>query len=143
MESKLPEKKKIYDIVMDTLRNGEQPMSGIIKELEKNGLHIHRIRLSGYLHGLVDAGILSERKIKPISLFSIQKKESETIYDIVGKASRSIKNYDDGDSALILLYSVLRRPVFQNEVSRCNVKDPKNYKTVNSNRRTELIKKLV
>ncbi len=142
MDERLPEKKKMFDVVMETLKNGEQPISKIGKALEDEGIHMHRIRLSGYLHGLVDAGILSERRIKPISLFSIQKRETETIYDIVGKVCRSMKNYDEGDSALAILYTLLGRPVFENEIARCNVKNPKKFRTVTSNRRIDLIRKL-
>ncbi|MCY0852380.1 hypothetical protein [Thermoplasma acidophilum] len=142
MESKLPENRHIMEIILDTLQNGEQSISGIGRVLAENGFRMHRIMLSGYLKALVDAGILKERRIKPVTLYSVLRRQDMNIYELTGNAIRSSGSKMDGDTALRLLYAILRRPVFLTEVERCGTKKPLNFETIIWERRKDLIRKL-
>ncbi|CAC11664.1 hypothetical protein [Thermoplasma acidophilum] len=103
---------------------------------------MHRIMLSGYLKALVDAGILKERRIKPVTLYSVLRRQDMNIYELTGNAIRSSGSKMDGDTALRLLYAILRRPVFLTEVERCGTKKPLNFETIIWERRKDLIRKL-
>ncbi|WP_237265248.1 hypothetical protein [Thermoplasma sp. Kam2015] len=142
MESKLPENRRIMEVILDTLQNGEQSISGIAGVLKANDFKMHRIMLSGYLKALVDVGILRERRIKPVTLYSVLKRQDLSIYEITGNTIRTSVNRMDGDLALKLLHSILRRPIFLTEIERCGTKKPMNFETVIWERRKELIKKL-
>ncbi|BAB60171.1 TVG1053887 [Thermoplasma volcanium GSS1] len=142
MTGTLPDNKQLIDIIIGALQKGEQSISSLGKILEENGHKMHRIMLSGYLKALVDVGILKERRIKPVALYSIAKKNDQDIYEIVGSVARGVKNSVDGDVALLLLYNVLKRPIFISEIDRCNVRRPTNFQYVSSDKRMDLIKKL-
>ncbi|KAA8923542.1 MAG: hypothetical protein F6Q11_00090 [Thermoplasma sp.] len=103
---------------------------------------MHRIMLSGYLKALVDAGILKERKIKPVTLYSVLRRQDMNIYELTGNAIRSSGNRMDGDTALRLLYAILHRPIFLTEIERCGTKKPQNFETIIWERRKDLIRKL-
>ncbi len=136
------DEKSLMELIFDDIGSEEKSITGIQKSLEKKGLSIHRLVLTGYLRALTEMGILNEKEIKPAKIYSVIKKNDKDIYYMVGEIARINDEENSGDNALLLLYSLFDRPVFMREIEKCNVNQPKDYKIATSSYRSEYIKKL-
>ncbi|AAT43402.1 hypothetical protein [Picrophilus oshimae] len=136
------DEKRIMDIIFDDIGSEEKSITGIQKSLEKKGLNIHRLVLTGYLRALTEMGMINEKEIKPAKIYSIIKRNDKDIYSMVGEVARMDDEEESGNNALLLLYSLFDRPVFMRELEKCNVSQPRDYRIVTSSYRSEYIKKL-
>lgn len=128
--------------ILQILSNGENSISGVLKELNTRGTDMHRLMLTGYLKAMADIGILKERDIKPSKIYSIDMTSRRDIYGMVGSSVRGYGEDVMADRALLLLSTIFGRPVFLKEIERCNVGLPRNYKKVVPPRRKEYIEQL-
>lgn len=128
--------------ILQILSNGENSISGVLKELNSMGTEMHRLMLTGYLKAMADLGILRERDIKPSKIYSIDMSSKRDIYSIVGSVSREFGEDLMADHALTLLGTIFGRPVFLKEIERCNVGLPRNYRKVVPPKRKQYIEQL-
>ena len=134
--------RNIREKILAYLAEQENSIAGILKRLQREGINIHRLILTGYLNEMVESGELKERNLTPSRVFSLQIPPSRDIYFITGKVCREIDENNDGDLALSVLRFLLDRPVFFRELERCNVSFPKGFRKVTSDRRTSYLKQL-
>ncbi len=129
-------------MILQILSNGENSISGVLKELNSRGRDMHRLMLTGYLKAMADMGILKERDIKPSKIYSIDHSSRKDIYSLVGSAVRGFGEDTMADHALLLLNTIFGRPIFLKEIERCNVGLPRNYRKVVPPRRKDFIDQL-
>jgi hypothetical protein len=141
LEQELPTH-NIREKILAYLAEQENSIAGILKRLQRDGINIHRLILTGYLNEMVESGELRERSLTPSRVFSIQIPPSKDIYFITGKVCREIDENNDGDLALSVLRFLLDRPVFFRELERCSVSFPKKFRKVTSDRRSSYLKQL-
>jgi hypothetical protein len=141
LEQELPTH-NIREKILAYLAEQENSIAGILKRLQRDGINIHRLILTGYLNEMVESGELRERSLTPSRVFSIQIPPSKDIYFITGKVCREIDENNDGDLALSVLRFLLDRPVFFRELERCGVSFPKKFRKVTSDRRSSYLKQL-
>lgn len=128
--------------ILSVLSNGENSISGILKELNTRGVDMHRLTLTGYLNAMADMGILKERDIKPSKIYSIDMASSRDIYSIIGSVVKIYGEENMPDYALMLLNALFGRPIFIKEIERCNVGLPRDYRKVVPPKRMEYIDQL-
>lgn len=138
------EEKEKYKLILNEIKGEEKSITGIQKSLEKKGINMHRLVLTGYLNAMVELGILKEKEIKPAKIFTFVEQSRKDIYFIVGENMKKFDDNNSGYNTLLVLYYLFDRPVFTKEIEKCNVSLPKTgFKTVNSKYRDEYIKKLL
>ncbi len=143
MINKFEDRKK-YRLILNEINGEEKSITGIQKSLEKKGINMHRLVLTGYLNAMVELGILKEKEIKPAKIFSFVEQSRKDLYYIIGENMKRFDINNSGYNTLLLLSYIFDRPVFAREIERCNIDLPKNgFKTVNSKYRDEYIKKLL
>ncbi len=138
------EEREKYKLILNEIKGEEKSITGIQKSLEKKGINMHRLVLTGYLNAMVELGILKEKEIKPAKIFTFVEQSRKDIYFIVGESMKKFDDNNSGYNTLLVLNYLFDRPVFTKEIEKCNVNLPKTgFKTVNSKYRDEYIKKLL
>lgn len=130
---------EIVEKIKKVLSGNELSISSIKSELDKIGVKVHRLTLSGFLDAMVALGELNVKHIKPSKIYSISEKRILNFYDIVGKVSRENEKVNSGDFALDFLYRFLSRPVFMREIELCDVEYPKKYERKISDKKEKWI----
>ncbi|MDR0335119.1 MAG: hypothetical protein LBH69_04460, partial [Methanomassiliicoccaceae archaeon] len=110
-------------IITECLGRDGLSISALAKELEARGIKQHRLLITGYLRALTDMGYLKEREIPPSKIYQISKALPDSIYEMVGKASRKVTN-DPDDLILFTLFKLFKRPVFESELKAAGVTRP-------------------
>ncbi len=115
----------LKDVIIELLGKEGMSINGLSKVLEKKGIKVHRLFLTGYLVAMKDFGILKEREIKPAKVFSVQPVTKKDIYQIIGEKSRRIDEDEASDICLYSLYRMFNRPIFLRELNRAGVGSPR------------------
>lgn len=110
------------------LKNGQKSISVLSKELNSKGIKVTRQYLSGYLMALLDFGFLKRTSIKPAIVYSISPDRSNDLYNSVGLCAKSITTAEPGDVALLVLHSILKRPIFMAEIDKCQLRRPTKFR---------------
>ena len=110
------------------LKNGQKSISALQGELKEKGINVTRQYLSGYLMALLDFGFLKRTNIKPAIVYSISTDRSNDLYNSVGLCAKSVTTEEPGDVALLILHSILKRPVFIAELDKCQVRRPTKFR---------------
>ncbi|MGP6220876.1 hypothetical protein [Caldiplasma sukawensis] len=132
----------VVEKIKEVLSGKELSISSIKSELDKIGVKVHRLTLSGFLDAMVALGELNVKHIKPSKIYSISEKKISNFYDIVGKVSRDNGKVNSGDFALDFLYRFLSRPVFMREIELCDVEYPRRYERKISDKKERWIEML-
>ena len=113
----------LQDKIFEYLREGEDSISGLHRKLEKEGIKLHRLVLTGYLKALSDTGVLKESEVKPSKVYSLKPTRRRDIYEFVGEAVRDFAGSKKEQTRLCVyvLQRLFRRPVFLEEVKRCGL----------------------
>jgi hypothetical protein len=110
------------------LKNGQKSISALYAELNDNGIKVTRQYVSGYLMALWDFGFLKRTSIKPAIVYSISPDRTNDLYNSVGLCAKSITSEEPGDVALLILHSILKRPIFMAELDKCQVRRPTKFR---------------
>jgi len=114
----------LRDIILEYLRDSQASISGIHRELKKEGYKLHRLVLTGYLQALADVGILKEQDIKPSKVYSIRSKtRKKSIYEMVGEVVKELTESKtlQAKIAIYVLQKLFHRPIFLEELKRCRI----------------------
>lgn len=129
--------KTLRETIVDILNEEEMSISSISKRLEKEGIKIHRLILTGYLQALRDMNILKEKEIQPSKIYAVLKVEERNIYEIL---SEYISEHpESGDLCVFVLNKIFKRPVLKYEIDRCNASKPEFAERVYGEDRKEAI----
>ena len=74
---KLLQEVSLKSIVLEILSKDEMSISALSRLLVEKGYRLHRLEVAGFCKGLVSAGILKVRLVRPCLLFSVPKTGSE------------------------------------------------------------------
>lgn len=111
----------LFFSISKKLQESELSINALSKALQEEGFKLHKLEVRGYLRALEDFGYVEERSIPPAKIFKLKKK-SESIYDVVGKQIKRIANEkEEGELTIDVLGMLFKRPVFREEIRRCNV----------------------
>jgi len=114
--------KTLRESIIEILNQEEMSISSISKRLEKEGIKIHRLTLTGYLQALRDMNILKEKEIQPSKIYAVLKIEEKNIYEIM---SEFISEHpESGDLCVFVLNKLFKRPILKYEIDRCNASKP-------------------
>jgi hypothetical protein len=130
----------IQSNIINILKVEERSISGIKKELDKKGIRMHRLTLAGYLTAMVDNQKLKVKEIKPSKVYSINERETASIYKKVGEMVKENFSEFQGEACLGCLYYLFNRPIFIREIELCNVDLPKMYRKSISTKKEIFIK---
>jgi len=129
--------KTLRETIVDILNEEEMSISSISKRLEKEGIKIHRLILTGYLQALRDMNILKEKEIQPSKIYAVLKVEERNIYEIL---SEYISEHpESGDLCVFVLNKIFKRPVLKYEIDMCNASKPEFAERVYGEDRKEAI----
>ena len=131
----------LREIIFAELQKGPKSISSLNKTLNSNGVKVNRHYLSGYLKALQELGMLNVNSIKPAIVYSISKDPKTDLYRAVGICARKISSVESGNYALLILYSVFRRPILSSEIERCGVDQPTRFITVSDTERSGILSK--
>lgn len=129
--------KTLRETIVDILNQEEMSISAISKRLEKEGIKIHRLMLTGYLQALRDMNILKEKEIQPSKIYAVLKVEERNIYEILGEYIS--EHPESGDLCVFVLNKIFKRPVLKYEIDRCNASKPEFAERVYGEDRKEAI----
>jgi hypothetical protein len=114
--------KSLKDQILEILADDGLSISSIIKELDKKGIKVHRLVLTGYLNALQEMNILREKDVKPSKVFSVASIKERSIYEIIGTCIS--EHPESSDVALYVLYKLFKRPILKYELDKCDVGRP-------------------
>lgn len=133
----------LKDLVLSLLKDDEKSISMVVRELEGNGIKLHRLMVTGYLRALRDVGILREKELPPSKLYSTSTYIDKNIYEIVGEKCRAVtRGAKKAQLACFVMQRLLHRPVFLEELKQCGF-DSVNAKLVGPEETGEERKRLV
>lgn len=121
------------------LRNGQMSISALYTQINEKGIRVTRQYLSGYLKALFDFGFLKRTSIKPAIVYSVAPDRSSDLYNSVGLCAKSLSSEEPGNVALIILHTILKRPVYLPEIDRCQVRRPTSFRQV-ANYNSDIVK---
>jgi hypothetical protein len=112
----------LFFSISKKLQENELSINALSKALQGEGFKLHKLEVRGYLRALEDFGYVEERSIPPAKIFKLKKK-SESVYDVVGKQIKKIASNEkeEGELAIDALGLLFKRPVFREELRRCNI----------------------
>lgn len=122
-------RRNIKEEILKKVADGGRSINSIYKELNKEGIKMHRLVLTGYLRALADCGILKEMEIPPSKVYTPAKISEVEIYERIGKGVRKLKMREGKKSevCLFILQKLFKRPIFYDELKRCGYPLPKNH----------------
>jgi len=133
----------LKDVIIEILKSkGNLSIHSLWERLERRGINIHRLELTGYLKALRDMGILKETFIKPAKVYSVVQVKKRSIYQIVGDKAREINEEEAADICLYTLYKLFNRPIFLRELNRAGVGVPENGDRVVGKERQQALRML-
>ncbi len=109
-------------IVLDTLTEEGKSISSLSKDLNKKGLKINRLLLTGYLRALTDLKIVREKIVPPAKIYIPIKGKEQDFYQMIGERAREL--FPGERVEHVILYSMnrlFRRAVFVEELARCGI----------------------
>jgi hypothetical protein len=109
-------------IVLDTLTEEGKSISSLYKDLNKKGLKINRLLLTGYLRALTDLKIVREKIVPPAKIYIPIKGKEQDFYQMIGEKARELFPGEGADHVLLFsLNRMFRRAVFIEELARCGI----------------------
>ncbi|MDK2782185.1 MAG: hypothetical protein PWR13_1213 [Archaeoglobi archaeon] len=111
----------LYDRIKEILKDGEKSISSISRELEKKGKKIHRLTLTGYLKALRDLGILEERDVPPVKLFSLSSLVDSDIYSLVRRELERVDEERRDATGVFILMKILNRALTERELEKAGI----------------------
>ncbi|MBM4247891.1 MAG: hypothetical protein FJ149_00300 [Euryarchaeota archaeon] len=125
--------------VLRQLGEQDKSISRLARDLEKEGMRLHRLVLAGYLQALAESGLLREKDIPPSKVYSLSATPLSDIYESLGERLRAAEKRRDRRSRMgvFLLQRLFRRPVFYEELRRMGLSAPKRYRSVAAEERAE------
>ncbi len=139
----VPEK-ELKNLIISYVKQEERSISALARELERDGLRMHRLFLTGYLRALADLGIVREKQIPPSKVYTTSVYKEKNLYEAVGDAVRAMTDDDKERSrlAVAVLQHLFRRPVFLRELNECGLGEIVVASRVTGDERTEARKSL-
>jgi len=131
--------KGLRALVFKHLREADKSISGLARDLEKDGFKLHRLVLTGYLQALAETGVLREKDIPPSKVYSLASPRMQDVYESIGERLHRLEQKKARRSrmAVFVLQRLFRRPVFYEELKRCGVGPPKKFRTVGAEEKQE------
>jgi len=114
--------KTVKETIIEIIKDGEKSISAISRELDKSGITLHRLALTGYLMALRDMGIIKEKEVIPSKVYSINIIEGKNIYEIISKYI--MDKQESGDLCVYILYQLFKRPILKWEIDKCSADLP-------------------
>ncbi|WP_019176930.1 hypothetical protein [Methanomassiliicoccus luminyensis] len=115
----------LREIIYEILKADGKSISALSRDLEAQGISIHRLILTGYLRALTDLNILKEKDVPPAKVYVPARPKEKDVYEIIGDGSRKVAGGTEADKlALYALGKLFRRPIFIDELRRAGVRDP-------------------
>lgn len=117
----------LKDIIFELIGSDGKSISALSRELESNGITMHKLILTGYLRALSDLNLLKEKDIPPSKLYIPVKTKNLDIYGLVGECSRNICSGSEADLLVLHTFCKLfKRAVFMDELKKAGIKDQPN-----------------
>jgi len=107
---------KFYDTLAKILGAKKLSISGITRQIKKQGYDQHRLILTGYLRALRDLGHLVEEDIPPSKVYSYVGGKGKDIYALVGERLPDIEPNERFAVGVYVLSTLFRRPCFEQEL---------------------------
>jgi len=107
---------RLYDTLAKILGTKKLSISGITRQLKKQGYDQHRLILTGYLRALRDLGHLTEEDIPPSKVYSYIGGKGKDIYALVGERIPDIEQNERFAVGVYVLSTLFRRPCFEQEL---------------------------
>ncbi len=118
----VPEK-DLRGLILSYLKKQESSISGIARQLQRDGYRLHRLFVTGYLKALADLGMVREKEIPPSKVYSLAAYREKNLYEAVGERCRALEPDEDRATLLALgvLQRLFRRPIFARELRECGL----------------------
>ncbi len=118
----VPER-NLRGLILSYLRKQESSISGIARQLQKDGYRLHRLFVTGYLKALADLGMVREKEIPPSKVYSLSAYREKNLYEAVGERCRALEPDEERASLLALgvLQKLFHRPIFARELRECGL----------------------
>jgi len=131
--------KSLRNMVFKRLAEGDRSISQLARDIEKDGVKLHRLVLTGYLQALAEMGVLREKDIPPAKVYSLASTRMQDIYESLGEKLKAIEPSKDRRARLaaFVLQRMFRRCVFYEELKRCGLGAPKKYRSIVGEERAE------
>jgi hypothetical protein len=125
---------KFFSSVLNMLKDRQMSISGISRELKKDGYDIHRLIITGYLRALNDTGYLEESEVPPSKIYNYNhRKQQRDIYRTLEDRLKEIDPEFRFPVAVYLLTNLFNRPCFKYELNLIGI-TPKNNPFVKESR---------
>ncbi|MBC7109995.1 MAG: hypothetical protein H5T46_03155 [Archaeoglobi archaeon] len=111
----------LYEKIKEILKDRELSISSISRELEKKGDKIHRLALTGYLKALRDLGVLEERDVPPVKLFSLSSLVDSDIYSLVRRELEKLEEERRDRTGVFILMKILNRALTERELEKAGI----------------------
>jgi DNA-binding HxlR family transcriptional regulator len=136
--------KTLKNLIISYVKEEERSISGLARQLNKDGHSIHRLFLTGYLRALADMGVVREKQIPPSKVYATSANRERNIYEMVGDKCKSaeVSDREKPELAVSVLEELFHRPVFLQELRECGFEDVV-APTVKGDERSEARKLLV
>jgi DNA-binding HxlR family transcriptional regulator len=136
--------KTLKNLIISYVKEEERSISGLARQLNKDGHAIHRLFLTGYLRAMADMGVVREKQIPPSKVYATSANRERNIYEMVGDKCLAAEVSDNNkpELAVSVLEELFHRPVFLQELRECGFEDV-GARTVKGDERSEARKLLV
>ncbi|MBN1109287.1 MAG: hypothetical protein JXA45_00870 [Methanomassiliicoccales archaeon] len=108
-------------IIINILSEEGRSISYLSRELKRQGFDMHRLILTGYLRALTDLNVLKEKDVPPAKIYVPVKGKERDIYGIISDQAKMQVGERGAELALYTLYSLFRRPIFEEELRRAGI----------------------
>ena len=113
----------LMEFILQEIKEGGKSISALNRDLKEKGLDMHKLVLTGYLKALADMGIVRERQIPPSKVYTAAATRKKTIYEHIGENARDLgrSEIERATIATYAMQKLFRRPVFLEEIRKCNI----------------------
>ncbi len=133
----------LKDRIIDIVRGDGKSISEIYKEVNLDEeSKIHRLTLTGYLWAMADFGFLKEKYQKPSKLYSLNRKEENSLYENVAAKLSEEPEDKKAQEILYVLYRILERPIFRAEMEKAGIIGDIKGKKIDKRERKKLLEKV-
>lgn len=133
----------LKDLIFEILTSDGKSISALSRELENNGIVMHKLILTGYLRALADLNLLKEKDIPPSKLYVPVKVRDWDIYELVGECSRNLCHGSEADLLIThTLCKLFKRAVFMEELKKAGVREQPGFEQASREEKQEAKKVL-
>jgi DNA-binding transcriptional ArsR family regulator len=113
----------LMELILEEIKDGGKSISALSRDLKEKGLDMHKLVLTGYLKALADLGMVREREIPPSKVYTSSSTRKKSIYEHIGENARDLgrSEMERASIATYAMQKLFKRPVFLDEIRKCNI----------------------